>query len=75
MNLSGVDVTARAARCELSTVFVHKAVDNEHRKIAKRLIGMGFLAEAIRRAPPQANGPQAPPIYPQILCSSLWKSP
>ncbi|WP_144265790.1 hypothetical protein [Pandoraea sp. SD6-2] len=64
-----------AMRRELSTVFVHKAVDNERGKIAKRLIGMAFSAEAIRRASPQANGPQALPIYPQILCSSLWKSP
>jgi hypothetical protein len=75
INLSGVDVAKLAARPELSTVFVHKAVDNERRRIAKRLIGMEFSLEGIRRRHPQADGLKVPPIYPQILCSSLWKSP
>lgn len=72
--LSRALTSPNATTLELSTVFVHKAVDNDRRRTAKRLIGMEFLTEGIRPGHPQADGLQAPPIYPQILCSSLWKS-
>ncbi|VVE02267.1 hypothetical protein PEP31012_02178 [Pandoraea eparura] len=39
---SGSYPATRMARRDLSTVFVHNVVDNEPRKVAKRLIGMRF---------------------------------
>ncbi|MBN4665370.1 hypothetical protein HUS74_06880 [Pandoraea nosoerga] len=49
-------------------------MDNELSNFAKRLIDMAFLAKGVSRAPPRAVAAQRSPIYPQILCSSLWIS-